>query len=129
MGFEITDEPVDDVTHVVAPRGELDMAVAGELKARLVELIDSGKRFVVVDLEHVGFLDSTALAVLLSTQRRAQGAGGRLTLACDDRNLCQVFEITRLDSVLGLHASRALALAALGARRPDEHFRVHRRRF
>ena len=42
MDFEITDEPVDDVTHVVAPRGELDMAVAGQLKARLVELIDSG---------------------------------------------------------------------------------------
>ena len=71
MNFEITDEPVDDVTHVVVPRGELDMAVAGQLKARLVELIDSGKRFVVVDLEHVGFLDSTTLAVLQSAAQSA----------------------------------------------------------
>src|SRR4051812_37311666 len=59
--FGITGGPLDNDTHVIEPHGEIDLATAPDLKARLVDAIEEGRRFVVLDLEDVGYIASSGL--------------------------------------------------------------------
>src|SRR4051794_27169703 len=112
--FGITDGPLDADTHVIEPHGEIDLATAPDLKAHLVRAIEDGRRFVVVDLEDVGFIDSTGLGVLLAIQRRLQAASGALTIVCTDALVLRVFEISGLVEVLNVQRSRKDALMWVG---------------
>ena len=112
MKFSIDDQPVDGQTQIVRPAGEIDLAVAASFNERLVELLDAGKKYLVLDLARVRFLDSTALGVLLSGQRRAQAAGGSIALAAIDTNMKRVFEVTGLTSVFGVYPSVDDALSS-----------------
>jgi|SRR5580698_4612975 anti-sigma B factor antagonist len=105
---------VDD-THppltVVAVEGEIDVATAPSLRAQLVELIADGKINLIVDLEAVGFLDSTALGVLVSTVKRVRSDGGDLSIVCANEHILKVFEITGLTTVFTIHDTLGAALA------------------
>jgi len=45
--------------------GEIDVYTAPKLRERLIEMVNSGEKHVVVDLGRVEFLDSTGLGVLV----------------------------------------------------------------
>jgi anti-sigma B factor antagonist len=112
MDFQITDGPIDATTHGIEPHGEIDLANAGDFKARLDAATDAGARYVVVDFEDVGFVDSNGIAVLLSAQRRLRAHGGKLIVICSDPLIRRVFEITGLIDILNVTPSRRKALLA-----------------
>lgn len=92
--------------------GEVDLHVAPELRDRLTAAIEEGGDYVVVDLARVTFLDSMALGVLLGALRRLRPRGGELRLVVPSSDLRRIFEITLLDQVFTLNATRHEALAA-----------------
>ena len=115
VNFHIEDEAVDDTTHVIELGGEVDLYTAPEFKERMVELIESGKKQIVVDLSQATFIDSTTLGVLVGGVKRLRPAGGSLALVCTDDNITKIFEITGLDRVFPIHSSRDEALAAVAS--------------
>lgn len=112
MNFNINDEEIDDQTHVISLGGEIDLYTAPEFKERMVELIEAGKRNIVVDLSEATFIDSTTLGVLVGGVKRLRPSGGGLALVCTDQNISKIFEITGLDRVFSIQASREDALAS-----------------
>jgi anti-anti-sigma factor len=112
MDFRVVDGPIDAVTHVVEPHGAIDLASAPNFKARLDAATDAGARYVLVDFEEVGFVDSTGIGVLLSAQRKLQARDGNLIVVCNDPLIRRVFEITGLIGVLNITPSRREALLA-----------------
>ena len=76
--FSIWDDQVDETTHVVAVRGEIDIFTAPEFKQRISAAIDAGRDLVVVDLGATTFIDSSSLGVLISAHRRLSARDGRL---------------------------------------------------
>ena len=113
MNFHIQDEEIDSETHVISLGGEIDLYTAPEFKERMVELIESGKKQIVVDLSKATFIDSTTLGVLVGGVKRLRPTGGSLALVCTDENITKIFEITGLDRVFPIHSSRDDALSAL----------------
>ena len=53
---------------------------------------------VVLSLEGVPFIDSTALEYLLDLQDELMSAGGQISLTNVDENVAKILEITRLDA-------------------------------
>ncbi len=90
---------------VVEVAGEIDVYTAPQLRERLINLVESGARQVVVDLGRVEFLDSTGLGVLVGALKRLRSAGGELTLVCAQERLLKIFRITGLDRVFTLYDS------------------------
>ncbi len=115
MNFHIQDSEIDADTHVIELGGEVDLYTAPEFKERMVELIDAGKKQIVVDLSGATFIDSTTLGVLVGGVKRLRPSGGALALVCTDQNIAKIFEITGLDRVFPIHASRDEALGSLGS--------------
>ncbi len=114
MNFHINDEEIDAETHVIELGGEVDLYTAPEFKERMVKVIEEGKKRVVVDLSEATFIDSTTLGVLVGGVKRLRPSGGSLALVCTDQNIQKIFEITGLDRVFPIHASRDEALSSLG---------------
>jgi anti-sigma B factor antagonist len=110
--FSISRETVDDEVAVVSVTGYLDFDAAPALKQRLLESIDAGCDRVVVDLAETGFIDSTAIGVLVGALKRMQESGGSLVVVCANENVQSIFELVGLDEVINLHRSRDDALSA-----------------
>ena len=73
--FEIQLRESNDSTIVLAVTGDLDIATSGALRTAVD---DHMGRSLVIDLAEVGFIDSTALGVLVAARERARNAGGKL---------------------------------------------------
>ncbi len=86
-------------TASVVVSGELDMYTAPRLRQELVGLVAQGARQVTVDLEGVGFVDSTALGVLVGGLKRLRQLDGDLTLRSPSPRTLEVLEITGLTKV------------------------------
>ena len=115
MNFHINDEEIDADTHVIELGGEVDLYTAPEFKERLVQVIEDGKKQLVVDLSKATFIDSTTLGVLVGGVKRLRTNDGQLSLVCSDRNITKIFEITGLDRVFTIYPTRAEAVAKLNA--------------
>ena len=111
--FAVTEHPIDGERHVLAVRGEIDLFTAPELKQVLAESIEAGRVRIIVDLTETTFLDSTALGVLIGAVKRLRSRDGALAIVNVDENIAKTFEITGLDQIFTIRASRAEALAAL----------------
>jgi anti-sigma B factor antagonist len=109
--FELSDESLDDATHLIAVRGEVHVSTAPEFSERLNEAIATGKTGVVIDMTDVEFIDSTGLSVLLNALRRVTRQQGSLALVVSNPTVLRLFEITRLDSTFDIAPTRDEAIA------------------
>jgi anti-sigma B factor antagonist len=114
MNFDIQTEQLSPEAYVISLSGEVDLYTAPEFKQQLLEVIGQGGKEVVVDFTSTTFIDSTTLGVLVGGVKRLRTNEGRLSLVCSDRNITKIFEITGLDKVFDIYATRDEAISALG---------------
>jgi anti-sigma B factor antagonist len=81
---------------LVAPRGELDLATAEQMRAALLEQFDNGCAHVVADLRELTFIDSTGIRILWQAHQRSELDGTRLSLIPGDGNVSRALSITGL---------------------------------
>jgi len=91
--------------------GELDLYTASELREAFAQLIGQAPERVVVDLGHVDFIDSTALAVLIEARTRLTNARAFL-LAAPGVEPRRTLEIAGIAQHFGLYDTVEAALAA-----------------
>ena len=97
----------DGATCVVTLQGEVDVYTAPRLKDTLVEAIEDGCAYVIVNLEDVAFIDSSGLGVLVGALRRAKERSGAIRLVCTKESILKIFRITGLDKVFPIFSSAA----------------------
>jgi anti-sigma B factor antagonist len=95
---------------IVTISGEVDIYTSPALKAALAAASVDGCRVLVVDLNAVGFIDSSGLGVLVGALRRAREAGGDLRVVSGQEAVARILRITGLDRVFALHATLDEAL-------------------
>ena len=115
MNFDINTEKLGDDRYVISLAGEVDLYTAPEFKQQLLEVISQGGKDVIVDFSDTTFIDSTTLGVLVGGVKRLRSNDGQLSLVCNDRNITKIFEITGLDRVFTIYATRDEAVNAAGA--------------
>jgi anti-sigma B factor antagonist len=98
MELDIKSDRNGDVCAVTLD-GEIDVYTAPRLKEELVSVVESGCPNVIVDMEKVGFIDSSGLGVLVSALRRARERDGVVRIVCTRDNILKIFRITGLDKV------------------------------
>ncbi len=89
------------VEKIIVVRIQLDRATlsnAGQLRDKLIELIQSGRREVIVDCRNVGFMDSTFLGSLVVSLKKMNSVDGdlRLVFANKESPVWIMFEATRM---------------------------------
>jgi len=100
----------DDVL-LVEVDGQLVVGNRQEFKQAVLDQVEQGVRLVVIDFARSPYIDSSGLGALVSLGKRLRDAGGDLRLAGLNDDLRTLFELTRLDALFPLFASRDDALA------------------
>jgi anti-sigma B factor antagonist len=88
---------------VVTITGEVDIRTAPELRDRLSTLLETGTDRLVLDLERVDFLDSTALSVMVGAHKRLARQGSSLGLVCTNESVLRVLNVTGLSRIFDVH--------------------------
>src|SRR6059058_2060327 len=106
-----------DGIEVIDVQGEIDMYTAPRLRELLIDLVSRGSYQLVVNLDKVGFLDSTGLGVLVGGLRRVRAHDGSLDLVCTQARILKILKITGLTEVFGIYETADQAIAATKSRR------------
>ena len=77
-----------------------NIQVIGEQLLKLVE--ELGRQKILLNFSNVEFLSSAALGKLIVLNRKLNETGGKLVLCNIDRNIYEVFEITKLNKVFAI---------------------------
>ena len=119
MDLTLNEYSADPGRTVVEVSGEIDVYTAPRLRETLISLVDAGNYRLIIDLEGVGFLDSTGLGVLVGGLKRVRAHAGGIDLVCTHGKILRVFRITGLDRVFSIYGSVEEALATEPATRTD----------
>ncbi len=92
----VTEHHGDGSACVVHLHGEIDMVTVPEVRDALESAMNRGCSNVVLDMERVSYLDSSALGLLVWADRRLGPHEGRLILAGADRNVSRILSISGL---------------------------------
>jgi anti-sigma B factor antagonist len=87
----------DQDTVVMTPTGEADIYGEADLRRALARAIKHGKRRIVVDLDHLTFMDASTLRALVDAHLRLIEVGGTLQVRCHTRLGRRLLTLTGLD--------------------------------
>jgi len=108
----ISTEFISQTCVVVTLSGRFDAASANVLKDTFKGIIGGTITRVVVDMEGVSFVDSAGLSALITGLKLIRDIGGRLTICSLQPQAKAVFELTKLDQIVGMYPTRQSAIAA-----------------
>jgi anti-sigma B factor antagonist len=91
--------------------GELDLATAGMLEAKVERALKQGSAPLLIDFTSCGFIDSTVLSLLVDLRVRVN-SGRRFAVVAQNQPL-QVLRLTALDRQIPVFGSVSEALRAL----------------
>ncbi|MEZ5776782.1 MAG: STAS domain-containing protein [Paracoccaceae bacterium] len=101
--MDLTCEGIEDALVVRVNEERIDAAVAIRFKDRMRELTAGGGGRVVLDLSRVAFVDSSGLGAIVSVMKFL-APDRQLELAGLTPNVGNVFRLTRMNSVIPIHA-------------------------
>jgi anti-sigma B factor antagonist len=105
-----------DGVQIVGANGELDLAAAAELCARVDSARASGCRRILLDLTELEFCDSSGLRALIGAADEVRASAGRVVVVPPAAGaVARLFALTGADELLPVRSSLADGLAALGA--------------
>jgi anti-anti-sigma factor len=112
MSLEITQREMNGI-YLLALKGRL---VLGQesigLRTMIDNLLSSGATRIVINLEHVNYVDSAGLGALIEMHRKTKAKGGSLKLCNLGPNLRQALEIARLLPIFETCPSETAAVAS-----------------
>jgi anti-sigma B factor antagonist len=94
-----------DNIKIVALSGRLDSYTIPNSRKLLDEALQTQPANIVVNMQAVTFVDSTALSALVQAFKRSREQNGNLRLCCLQQGVRMIFELTRLDKVFEIFPS------------------------
>ena len=110
--MELTSSKEPDLQIITVQEQRIDAAVALAFKDQMRALTEDGQGTVLLDLNHVSFIDSSGLGAIVAAMK-SLGPERRLVLAGLTPTVDKVFRLTRMDSVFGVFPTVENALADL----------------
>ncbi|MFT7462533.1 MAG: anti-sigma B factor antagonist [Pseudohongiellaceae bacterium] len=108
--MDITTKPEGQLTFIQLS-GSLDAKEAPAVKKALQDVLNNGVKKLVVDMEAVGFIDSSGLAALVSTLLAARKNDADVALCGLTPAVRSVLELTRLHRVFNVYEDATAAVA------------------
>jgi len=112
VSLKITNREVGGIT-VVNLSGRLTLGDASALlRQSLKDLLEGGKKKIVLNLGEVGYIDSSGLGELVSSFTTVRNSGGELKLANLTQKVNDLLTVTKLYTVFEIHNDEQAAITS-----------------
>ncbi|WP_034603090.1 STAS domain-containing protein [Maridesulfovibrio frigidus] len=88
-----------DICIITPDTPRLDASTAVDFKTALLNLIKEEQIRILLNLEHIDFIDSSGLGAIISALRLV-GVKGDIKLCCVNEQIIELLRLTRLDKIL-----------------------------
>lgn len=114
MSLQIETEKIG-TTLVVRLAGELDHHTAELVRDRVERELDNGVcKNMIFSFEHLDFMDSSGLGVILGRYKRISQLGGKMSLCAVSDSLRKLLELSGILKILPVYDTETRALAEMG---------------
>ncbi len=101
-----------DDTAIIRLRGSANMDVAGDLRERLIELVDTPMDQLILDLSELQFVSSVGLGAIIAAHLRCRHHNCVVKLVAPPAEILELLEVTKLTNLFTIYGSVESALAA-----------------
>jgi anti-anti-sigma factor len=112
MGISINSRDASGIA-VLDLSGDSSIADGPILQRTVLDLINGGKRFFVLNLLNVRYLDSFGLGQIVATYQSVRGQKGEMKIVNPNPKVKDLLRYTRIDTVIQVLPSEAEAVADL----------------
>ena len=102
-------------TLILTPRGRLDTASTADFERQVMGHIGKGATRLALDFDHLDFVSSSALRILLIAAKALRERRGRFALCNLKPHVSEVLRISGIHRVIDVYGSRGDAVAAIDA--------------
>ena len=100
MNSQVTER--DDVVIISLSGKIMGGPEAGEINDLINNLIDKEKKKIVIDLENVGWMNSSGLGILIGAVTTLKNNGGKLVIVNVSDRIANLLKITKLSGVFNI---------------------------
>ncbi|MBD3184488.1 anti-sigma factor antagonist [Candidatus Poribacteria bacterium] len=98
---------------IIGLNGKIIGDSVAELRQTIEDKLNSGVKWIILDLKEVPLMDSSALGTIIAAFMKLQEHNGQLVLLDPQKNIVDVLSITKLDSLFEVYYDIKTALEAV----------------
>ena len=111
MNIEVVEErDRDNNILVLLPIDRIDSANARAFESLIIDRINNDERRLIIDFNHLNFISSSGLRVLLIAVKKLNAIQGKLVLCDMQEHIHEVFLISGFDQLIPIRDSRQSAM-------------------
>ncbi len=110
--MQIKTERLSPTQAILHPDGRMDVVSSAAARQIILDTIEGGAKFLVVDLQEVEFMDSSGLSALVSGMKALRKQEGMLTVCHANPQIRTALRLTMLDKVFPIYDSVEAAMQA-----------------
>jgi anti-sigma B factor antagonist len=112
MTFKATNRDIGDAT-VLDISGRITLGEGSALLRQMVrELLEHGRKFIVLNLGDVSYIDSSGIGEMVSSYTAVRNQGGELKLLHLTKKVHDLLLITKLFTVFDVHTDETKAISS-----------------
>jgi anti-sigma B factor antagonist len=124
MPLEINQKEIEGIT-IVELRGRLVAGVeSAELRQRVAQELEAGHKYIILDMKHLSFIDSSGLGTLVIAHTQLAKAGGEVKLLNVSKRNVQLLIITKLSTVFEIFDDEQAAVNSFFPDRERKSFDI-----
>jgi anti-sigma B factor antagonist len=124
MALEVHEKEVEGIV-ILELHGRLIAGPeSGDFRREITQLISTGRKSIILDIKHLGFIDSTGLGTLVVAHTQLQKAGGSVKLLNVSKRHIQLLVLTKLSTVFEMFDDEQSAINSFFPDREQKPFDI-----
>jgi anti-sigma B factor antagonist len=124
MPLEVREKEADGIV-ILELQGRLVAGPeSGDFRSKMTELISKGRTSVILDMKHLGFIDSTGLGTLVVAHTQLQKTGGSVKLLNVSKRHLELMILTKLSTVFEMFDDEQTAINSFFPDREQKPFDI-----
>ena len=107
----------DDEIWIFRPMGSVDSATSSDLEITLMEGINQGMQWIVLDMTDVRYISSAGLRVLILAAKKLKNHNGELILSGPGKDVLHIIEMTGLKKIFRVYPDNEMAVQSFQFRK------------
>ena len=113
--MNVTTEQLGGISVVRVWETRLMYPILSDFSTAVSELVEAGKREILIDLSAVTYVDSATIGCLMDLYRQVTTAGGHLKLSGVQKRVETMLSMTGAQNFIEIHADEPSAVKSFGA--------------